>query len=306
MVNGTLPDWIHVSQEVEDSLRTGRPIVALESTVLAHGLPRPRNAEIGTDLEATIRSAGAVPATVAVLDGRACVGLEPRELDRIALEEGIHKLSTKDLPVAFARRSSGATTVASTAYIAARAGIQVFATGGIGGVHRGLPPDVSADLTELQRTRILLVTAGAKSILDLPATRELLETLGVLVVGWRTDRFPAFYSPDSGLPVDARADEASEVRAIWTSHAETGLPGAVLLCVPIPAGDAIPDDVLSTSLEAALREIESERVAGKEVTPFLLRQISAATGGATTDANISLLRNNAAVAAEIAVELASK
>ncbi|HUE97151.1 MAG TPA: pseudouridine-5'-phosphate glycosidase, partial [Longimicrobiaceae bacterium] len=185
---------LEISDEVASALDRGDPVVALESTVIAHGLPHPRNLTTALEMEALVRSAGAVPATSAILEGVARIGLSPAELTRVAQEEGVEKLSTRDLPVAVARRSNGATTVAATAFLAHRAGIRVFATGGIGGVHRGTPLDVSADLTELARTEILVVCAGAKSILDLPATREMLETIGVLVLGWRTDRFPAFYA----------------------------------------------------------------------------------------------------------------
>ncbi|HEV2149076.1 MAG TPA: pseudouridine-5'-phosphate glycosidase, partial [Longimicrobiaceae bacterium] len=226
---------IRVSPDVRSALDAGRAVVALESTVLAHGLPRPRNLEVGLALEEEVRAGGATPATVGVVAGVPRVGLSAYEVERMATAEGVLKLSTRDLPVAVARGADGATTVAATIWLARAAGVPVFATGGIGGVHRGEARDVSADLTELGRTPMVVVCAGAKAILDLPGTREALETAGVLVVGWRTDEFPAFYSAASGLPVDVRADGADEVAALWRAHRELRLPGALLLCVPPPA-----------------------------------------------------------------------
>ncbi|HEX2091355.1 MAG TPA: pseudouridine-5'-phosphate glycosidase, partial [Longimicrobiaceae bacterium] len=233
---------IRVSLEVREALRARRPVVALESTVLAHGLPRPRNLEVGRALEEEVRAGGAVPATVGVTGGAPRVGLDAEELERMATADGVLKLSTRDLPVAVARRADGATTVASTMWLAHRAGVAVFATGGIGGVHRGEARDVSADLTELGRTPMVVVCAGAKAVLDLPATREALETAGVLVVGWRTDELPAFYSAGSGLLVDVRVEDAGEVAALWRAHRELDAPGALLLCVPPPAAEALDAD----------------------------------------------------------------
>ena len=299
-------DWIHPSEEVASALAEHRPVVALESTVIAHGLPRPANLETARALEEIVRAAGAVPATIAVLDGVARAGLSPLELERVAMAEKIEKLSTRELPTAIARRSSGATTVASTMFIARAAGIDVFATGGIGGVHHGTPLDVSADLVELGRTTMLVVCAGAKSILDLPATREALESLGVLVVGWRTDDFPAFYTPASGLSVDARVESAGELAAIWKAHRRVGGPGAILTCAPIPDEAALPEERLDAALDAAFRDAEQSGIRGKEITPFLLRAIVAETGGESLQANIALLRNNVEVAARTAVEIAGQ
>jgi pseudouridylate synthase len=298
--------WLRFSPEVADARSAGSPIVALESTVIAHGLPRPRNLETAREVEALIRARGAVPATIAVLDGVPTIGLSPEQLERLADEAGVEKLSTRDLPVAMARRTTGGTTVASTAHLASRAGIEVFATGGIGGVHRGPPVDVSADLVELHRTSIIVVSAGAKSILDLRATREILETLGVLTLGWRTDELPAFYSPRSGITVDARVDSSTEVVEIWKSHVAGELPGGILLCVPIPEESAFPDELLEGALAEGTIRAAAEGVEGREVTPYLLRAITEASGGATVDANVALLLSNAAVAAEIAVKLKSR
>lgn len=298
--------WMEISPEVADALAETRPVVALESTVLAQGLPRPRNLEVGRELETIVRAAGAVPATIALLDGKVRVGLDDAGLERIATSDGVEKLSTRDLPVALARHAPGATTVAATAHLAVRAGIPVFATGGIGGVHRGSPPDLSADLTELRRTPILVVCAGAKSILDLPATRELLETLGILVLGWRTDRFPAFYTSDSGLGVDARVDDAAEAASVVAKHGEIGAPGAILLCVPIPAESALDPAEVDAVIGEALAEASSEGIRGKAITPYLLKRVAERSGGASLEANVALLRNNVRVASEVAVARAGQ
>jgi pseudouridylate synthase len=300
-----LNETLRISEEVRAALDARRPVVALESTVLAHGLPRPRNLELGRAMEAEVRAGGAVPATVAVVAGTPCVGLSDEEIERIAMSDGVLKLSTRDLPAAVAAGRDGATTVAGTMWLARRAGVQTFATGGIGGVHRGDLPDISADLTELQRTAMVVVCAGAKSILDLPATREALETAGVPVVGWRTDEMPAFYTPGSGLPVDVCADDADEVARMWHAHLALGLPGAMLLCVPPPARQALDAGEVGAAIERALRELDREGVRGKETTPFLLRRVAEETGGRSLDANIALLRNNARVAAAVAAALAS-
>lgn len=297
---------IRISDEVKQALEDGRPVVALESTLLSHGLPQPRNLEVGRALEAEVRAGGAIPATVAVLDGTAAVGLTPEEMERIATAPDVLKLSTRDLPVAMARGSDGATTVAATMWLARRAGVEVFATGGIGGVHRGDPRDVSADLTELGRTPLVVVCAGAKAILDLPATREALETAGVLVVGWGTDELPAFYSRESALGVDVRVDRAEEVAALWEAHRSIGAPGALLLCVPPPAESAIPATAVEREIENAIRGAAAAGVRGKEITPFLLREVARLTGGRTLEANVALLRNNVAVGALVAAALLAR
>jgi pseudouridylate synthase len=297
---------IRTSSEVEAALRAGEAVVALESTVLAHGLPHPVNLEVGRELERVVRARGGVPATVAVLGGVPGVGLEPAEMEHIATAEGVLKLSTRDLPAAAASGKDGATTVAATMWLAHGAGVQVFATGGIGGVHRGEPRDVSADLPELARTPVLVVCAGAKAILDLPATREMLETMGVLVLGWTTDELPAFYSRESGLGVDTRVDTADEVAAIWAAHREMGAPGGVLLCVPPPVGSALPADEVERDIERALESARSAGVHGKAITPYLLRELARLTGGRTLQANVALLRNNAGVAADVAAAIARR
>jgi pseudouridylate synthase len=296
--------WCEFAPEVRGAVAEGRPVVALESTVLAHGLPRPRNLEVGRSLEGAVRGAGATPATVAIVDGVPRVGLTERELERIAMEPGVAKLSTREISLAMARGTTGATTVAATAWLAARAGIRVFATGGIGGVHRGSPADVSPDLVELQRTPIIVVCAGAKSILDLPATREALETLGVLVLGWRTDRFPAFYTRSSDLTVDATVTDAAEVALIWREHRRSAAAGSILLCVPVPPEHEVPPELVSAAIDDALARAESEGVRGKEITPYLLRTLAESTGGATLEANVALLHGNARVAAEVARAIA--
>ena len=299
-----LSRMIQIGKEVHDALEQRQAIVALESTVIAHGLPRPKNLALGRELERIVRDNGAIPATVAVLGGTPTVGLLDAELERLAATEGVMKLSTRDLPVATAKRADGATTVAATAWLAHRAGIAVFATGGIGGVHRGDLPDVSADLAELARTPMIVVCAGAKAILNLPATREALETGGVLVAGWRTDEFPAFYSRESGLGVDVRVDTTEEVAEVWRAHRRLDLPGALLLCAPLSAELAIPPREIEEAIQCALTDAVEAGVRGGEVTPFLLRRVADGTGGRALEANLALLRNNARVAAQVAVALA--
>ncbi|MDB4950249.1 MAG: pseudouridine-5-phosphate glycosidase [Gemmatimonadetes bacterium] len=297
---------IRIRPDVKEALAAGRPVVALESTVLAHGLPRPRNLVVGRALEEEVRGHGAVPATVGVVSGVPVVGLDAAQVERMANEDGILKVSTRDLAVPVARRGDGATTVAATMWLAARAGVQVFATGGIGGVHRGGDGrDVSADVAELGRTPMLVVCAGAKAILDLAATREALETAGVLLVGYRTDELPAFYSRESGLGVDVRADSPAEVAAIWHAHREMRLPGGVLLCVPPPVETALRAAEVEAAIEAALARAEKEGVRGKQVTPFLLTAVAEATGGRALEANVGLLRNNARTGALVAAAISA-
>ncbi|MGI8565069.1 MAG: pseudouridine-5'-phosphate glycosidase [Pyrinomonadaceae bacterium] len=291
----------HISTEVEAALAGGRAVVALESTVIAHGLPRPLNLDMAHRLEQLVRKCGAVPATIAVLDGKLIVGLDDAQIERIA-DEGreVHKLSRRDLSVAVARGWDGATTVATTMWIANRVGIAVFATGGIGGVHRGTLADVSADLPELARTPMTVVCSGAKSVLDLAATREWLETYGVTVVGYGCSEMPAFYTRRSGLPIDVRADSAHEVAMLARARNELGLEGAILVTVPVPIEAEVAGDVIEAALDEALDEAERLGIGGRDVTPFLLARMSERTGGATLAANVALLENNARVAAEIA------
>jgi pseudouridine-5'-phosphate glycosidase len=295
---------LKIGEEVEAALRAGRAVVALESTVISHGLPRPQNLETARRLEQVVREGGAVPATVAVLGGRLCVGLEEAQLAHLAEGEGVRKVSRRDLSLAVARRWDGATTVAGTLWIARRAGLKVFATGGIGGVHRGELPDISADLPELERTPMTIVCSGAKFVLDLPATREWLETHGVCLVGYGCDELPAFYTRRSGLSVDARADSPCEVADAARARDALGLEAALVVAVPVPEGFEVDAGVLEESLSEALSVSAARGVSGRELTPFLLAHMSRRSGGATLRANIALLENNARVAAEVAVALA--
>lgn len=294
-----------VSEEVRAALGEGRAVVALESTVISHGLPRPQNLETARRLEQAVREGGAVPATVAVLGGRLCVGLEEAQLARLAEGDGVRKVSRRDLAVAVARGEDGATTVAGTLWIASRAGLKVFATGGIGGVHRGQLPDISADLPELARTPMTVVCSGAKSVLDLPATREWLETYGVCVVGYGCDELPAFYTRRSGLPVDTRADAPEEVARVARARDALGLEPALVVTVPVPEGFEVDEQLMEESLSEALSVAATRGVTGRELTPFLLAHMSWRSGGATLRANIALLENNARVATEIAAALSA-
>jgi pseudouridine-5'-phosphate glycosidase len=297
-------DLFKFSKEVRVALEKERAVVALESTVIAHGLPRPQNLETALRLEQIVRDCGAVPATIAIFQGFMWVGLYPEQLEQLARHDEIRKVSRRDLPVAFANAWDGATTVATTAWIADRVGIRVFATGGIGGVHRGSLPDVSADLPELARVQLVVVCSGAKIVLDLPATREWLETYGITVVGYQTNEMPAFYSRRSGLPVDARADTAEEAADIAGMRLRHKLEGATLVTVPVPEEAEIDARRLEEVLKDALAEAEMRKIAGRELTPFLLSRMAEKSQGATLRANIALLENNARVAGEIAVALA--
>ncbi len=294
---------IKFSIEVSDALRSRRPVVALESTVIAHGLPSPQNLETARDVELAVREVGAIPATIAVFGGEFCVGLSDDQLVYLATASDIRKISRRDLPIAAAKRLTCATTVATTAWIAHRAGIRVFATGGIGGIHRGDGSDVSADLPELAQTPITVICSGAKIVLDLPATREWLETYGVTVLGWKCDELPAFYSRNSGLDVDERVESADEAATIINSRGALGLSSAVLIGVPVPRAFEIGRDELEDILNAALSDAEISNISGKDVTPYLLSAMSEKSGGKTLAANIALLENNARVGAEIALQL---
>jgi pseudouridine-5'-phosphate glycosidase len=292
-----------LSPEVESALLSKKPIVALESTVIAHGLPRPQNIETARRLEQIIREAGVVPATIAILEGRLCVGLTEDQIRFIANEPEIRKISIRDLSIATAQKWNGATTVASTSWIAKRAEIKVFATGGIGGVHRGSLPDISADLPSLASTPIVVVCSGAKIVLDLAATREWLETYGVTVVGYGCDEMPAFYSRRSGLLVDVRVDSPRAVAELFRLQQQLGIEGALLVTVPVPEEFEVPGPELEAALSAALNESERKHIVGRELTPFLLSRMSQTSAGKTLKANIALLENNARVAAEISSSL---
>jgi pseudouridylate synthase len=292
---------MNIKDEVRAALETNHPVVALESTVIAHGLPRPQNLNTAKRLEQIVREGGAVPATIAMLAGAARVGLDNSDLELLANNDEIKKLSVRDLAIATARGWHGATTVASTIWIASRAGIKVFATGGIGGVHRGTLRDVSADLPELAHTPMIVVCSGAKIVLDLPATREWLETNSVTVVGYECDEMPAFYSRESGLPIDFRCDSSDEVVEIYQAQRQLGLNSALLVTVPVPREAEVDEALLQSVLADSLEQAEREKIAGRDVTPFLLSRMAEQSDGATLRANIALLENNARIAAEISV-----
>src|SRR5713226_3095837 len=295
--------FIHISPEIESALAAHRPVVALESTVIAHGLPRPQNFETARRLEQIARGEGATPATIAVLSGKLCVGLDAGQIEFIANSDDIRKLSTRDLAIAVARGWNGATTVAATMWIAHRAGIKVFATGGIGGVHCGSLPDVSADLPELTRTPMIVICSGAKTLLDLPATREWLETYGITVVGYGCDEMPAFYSRRSGLLVDVRCDSPEEVIHLFKTQRELGMSAALLVTMPVPPEAEVPHEILNKILDESLRDAEGSNITGRDLTPFLLARMAQLSDGATLRANIALLENNVRVAARIATAL---
>ncbi|HKG60987.1 MAG TPA: pseudouridine-5'-phosphate glycosidase [Pyrinomonadaceae bacterium] len=296
-----MPALLNIAPDVVAAMRSQDPVVALESTVIAHGLPRPQNLQTAKRLQEVVRETGATPATIAIIAGKLCIGLNDDQISALANNSDIRKISTRDISVAVAQGCNGATTVASTAWIAHRAGIKVFATGGIGGVHRGSLPDVSADLPELARTPIIVVCSGAKIVLDLPATREWLETHAVTVVGYQCDELPAFYSRKSGLPVDARVDSPEDVAKIYRAQRELEIESALLVVVPVPAQFEVPAEELQIVLMTALEDAEWKGIAGPALTPFLLSQMAERSGGSTLRANIALLENNARVAAEIAI-----
>jgi pseudouridine-5'-phosphate glycosidase len=291
---------------VRAALAERRPVVALESTLISHGLPQPRNLDVAQRLEAVVRAGGAVPATIGIIAGRPIVGLSGDELAMLATATGVRKCSRRDIALAIAWGELGATTVAGTVALMSLAGIAVLATGGLGGVHRGaeLTFDISADLVELARSRAIVVCAGAKALLDLPRTVEVLETAGVPVLGWRTDELPAFYAATSGLPVTARVETADEAARIALAGWELGLANGVLVGVPPPAGQTLENARVEDALAEALAEAERRGVRGPAITPFLLSAVADATGGESVEANLALLENNARVGAEIAVALA--
>lgn len=292
--------YLRVSKEVARAQSLGLPIVALESTVITHGLPYPENIQLAQDMENEVRQAGATPATVAVIDGHFHVGLDIAQLEYLASERGLSKASPRDFSRLLVREASGGTTVAGTLFIAHAAGIKVFATGGIGGVHRQPEFDISADLPQLARTPLIVVCAGAKAILDLPATLEYLETHGVPVVGFQTHEFPAFYSAHSRLPTSSRADSPEEVVELAKAHWGLGLDSALLVTVPPPPEVAMPEEEMRLAVKEALKDAKKERVRGQRVTPFLLQRMAEITGDASLRANLGLLRNNASIAGRIA------
>ena len=299
-------EHLDVACEVADALRSGEPVVALESTIISHGMPYPRNVETASLVESAIRDGGVVPATIAILDGRLKVGLSDDEIERIGKKgSDVIKCSRRDLPFIITRKQDGATTVAATMIIAAMADIRVFATGGIGGVHRGAEEsmDISADLDELARSNVAVVCAGIKSVLDIGRTLEYLETKGVPVVGYQTDTLPAFYSRSSGFAVDYRVDSAADVAAAMKIKWQMGLDGGMVVAVPIPEEHALASDEIDSVIKDALQEMRRQGIKGKDTTPFLLASIAERTGGRSLEANIQLVLNNARVAAEIAVAI---
>jgi pseudouridine-5'-phosphate glycosidase len=293
-----------VHPTVRTALEGGRPVVALESTVITHGLPRPTNLEAAHRLEAIVEQAGATPATVGVVGGTLIVGLSDDQIERLAMSDEVRKVSRRDLPIVAAHGLDGATTVAATMLLAHWAGVRVFATGGIGGVHRGETGDVSADLPELARTPVAVVCSGAKAVLDLPRTLEWLETHGVPVIGYQTDTLPAFYALSSGLPVDVRVESPQEAADIVRAGWEMGLETGMLIAVPPPASLALPGDEMEQAVETALAEAEAGDVSGKDLTPFLLSRMAELTGGRSLAVNLALLERNARVGAGVAVALA--
>jgi pseudouridylate synthase len=296
---------LHLSTEVRDALGGGRAVVALESTLITHGLPYPDNAQTALRMQAAVRESGAVPATIAILKGKISVGISAEEIGRLASAQAgtVRKCSRRDLPIAVAQGEDAATTVAGTMIVAHMAGIQVFATGGIGGVHRGHPFDVSADLIELGRTPVAVVCSGAKSILDLPLTLEVLETHGVPIIGMGTTTLPAFYTRNSGLPIDASIETPAQAAQIIRVARELGVETGVLIAVPVPEADAMPNDVAESAIKQATGEADAQGIVGKAITPFLLSRVAELTAGLSRRANLSLLVTNARVAGLIASEL---
>jgi pseudouridine-5'-phosphate glycosidase len=294
------------SAEVADALANYQAVVALESTLITHGFAYPDNVNTALAMEDAIRAEGAIPATIAVLDGKITVGLSRQQIEDLAAMDraSVRKCSRRDLPLTVGLRQTGATTVAGTMIVAHMAGLKVFATGGIGGVHRGHPEDVSADLIELGRTPVTVVCAGAKSILDLPLTLEVLETQGVPVLGYGTDTLPAFYSRSSGLPIDQRVDSPAEVAAIVAARDALGLQHGTLVAVPVPEADALPIEEAEQAIAQATREADEQGIHGKDVTPFVLARVLDLTGGRSKVANIAALVNNARVGAQIAIAIA--
>ena len=292
---------VEMSSAVSAALGAGTPVVALESTIISHGLPRPGNLEAAREFETILVSQGVTAATIALVDGVPKIGLAPDELERIAADQSVVKVSSRDIAIAMARKMTGGTTVAATSVLAARAGIRVFATGGLGGVHRGASEtfDESADLIVLSRTPITVVSAGVKSILDIPATLERLETLGVAVVGYRTSRFPAFWLTDSGCDLDWRADTPEEIADIMAAREAFGDQSALLVANPLPPGRQLDPEVLSGALEAALVAAAEAGIRGKAVSPFLLDRIQQVTGGASVGVNLDIARSNIDLAARI-------
>ena len=300
-----LPNAFVVSETILRAQEVGAPVVALESTVITHGLPSPQNLELARDMEAEVRAHGATPATIALLDGKIHIGLTDDALAQLAQFEKPRKISMRDIGSALATRLSGGTTVAATLFAAEQAGIRVFATGGIGGVHRGAPFEVSADLIQLSKSPVMVVCAGAKSILDLPATREVLETQGIPVIGYQTAEFPGFFTRSSGLPVDDRVETPAEAAAIALETWKAGVKTALLLVVQPPEDTSLNADAMEAAVEAALKDAQAQDIHGAATTPFLLKRVSELTGGDSLQTNLALLKNNAQIAAQAAKAICS-
>ncbi len=300
-----MPIPLMINAEVKAALEGGKSVVALESTLITHGLPYPKNVETALAMEAAVRESAAVPATIAILKGKITVGISPADIEALAQMPAheVRKCSRRDLAIVIARGCDGATTVASTMIIAHMAGIKIFATGGIGGVHRGQPHDVSADLSEFGKTPVTVVSSGAKSILDLPLTLEVLETNGVPILGYQTDVLPAFYSARTELPIDQRIESAAEAAAVIRASADLGAQNGILVAAPVPPDKELDAATAEAAIARATQEAEAAGVGGKDITPFVLNRVSELTDGASMAANIALLINNARVAGEIALEL---
>ena len=298
-------DYLDINPEVEGALDEGRPVVALESTIIAHGMPYPKNVETALAVEEVIKKNGAVPATIGILGGRIKIGLTKEEIEYMAHADNVLKVSRRDLPYVISQKLDGATTVAGTMIAAHMAGIKLFVTGGIGGVHRGAGEsfDISADLEELKMTDVTVVCAGAKAILDIPATLEYLETAGVPVIAYGTDEIPAFYSRKSGEKANCRMDSPEEIGALISMKGELGLKGGILVTCPIPTEDEIPAEEINAVIDEAIREAEAEGIKGKETTPFLLSRVKDLTEGRSLEANIKLVLNNADIGSKIACNI---
>jgi pseudouridine-5'-phosphate glycosidase len=299
---------LHFSEEVRHAIDAGAPVVALESTIIAHGMPYPRNVETARAVEKIIRDSGAVPATIAVLGGELCVGLSDSQLEYLGRAEHVLKSSIRDLPYIVSQKLDGATTVAATMRLASLAGIRVFVTGGIGGVHRGAEKsmDISADLTEMGQTDVAVISAGVKSILDIGLTLEYLETLGIPVVTYCSDEFPSFYSRESGFRTPLRLDTAEAIAGLMTAKWKMGIKGSVLIANPVPADQEVPFEIMEQHITAALAAADEQHISGKETTPFLLKYIAGRTGGESLAANIALVKHNARLGAQIALSLAGR
>jgi pseudouridylate synthase len=300
-----MKNYLELSAEVKEAKEQGKPIVALESTIISHGMPYPQNVKTAREVEQIIRDNGAVPATIAIVDGKIKIGLTDDELEQFGNAQGVAKVSRRDLPYILATKQMGATTVAATMICAELADIHIFVTGGIGGVHRGAETtmDISADLEELAQTNVAVVCAGAKSILDLGLTMEYLETKGVPVIGYQTDVLPAFYTRTSAYPVNFKADEVSTISSTLKAKWDLKLHGGAVIANPIPEEYAMPENEINSAIESALKEANEQGISGKDTTPFLLGKVKELTGGKSLDANIALVKNNAVLGAKLAVEL---